>query len=906
MSLSPGTRLGTYQIVGLIGAGGMGEVYRGVDTRLNRQIAIKVLPAGYASDPERVARFDREARTLAGLDHPNIASIHGVEEAHGVTALVLELVEGPTLADRIAQGPIPIEEALPIVRQIAEALEAAHEKGIVHRDLKPANIKVRPDGTVKVLDFGLAKAFASDGSTAPAVIANSPTLTSPASMTGMGVLLGTAAYMSPEQARGGAVDRRTDLWAYGVVVYEMLAGKALFQGATITDTLAAIVATEPDWSALPKDIPAAVLRLLRRCLEKDRRRRLDSASDARLEIEDALSRPEPRLPSTVSVPSRWYRSPFMLFSGLVVVAVASALLTFGLWRRPTFTLRAPPVRLNAHLGVEAGLVVARGGVRRGAGSSLALSPDGRYLAFAAQEGNGPSRLYVRDLQELDAVALSGTDDAGGPFFSPDGVWIGFFAGGKLKKVQVTGGTVLALCDVPAARGGTWGDDGTIVYTPHPDPGAGLMRVPDAGGTPTSLTNPSEGESTHRWAQLLPGGTAVLYTASRSNTGPYDQANLVIQPLPSGSPSTIVEGGSYGRYVPTGHLVYVRAGTLFAAPFDLRRLKVTGRAVPVVQGITYAVDSGTAQFTLSASGTLAYLPATNLNTRTQLAWVERSGSTSLIREVPIWTELAFSRDGEKVAFAGRDTTGFRDIWIYEIGRDNLVPVTRNPEDDFAPSWSPTGRFITFTSARLGGIRNIFLQRADGTGQAIPLTKSARIQMGGAAWHPGGRQLAFGAADSGLLRLPVNEQDADARELATPDPLTEDRRDGNPNFSPDGKWIAYNSDDSGRQEVYVRPFPSLDFKVKVSTSGGERPRWAAGESGGQTLFYINPSDLTIMHVPVALDNGSLRARPQPWGKATVDGGTAWDVHPDGKRVLMRLAAPIQGINNHINLVFNALPN
>jgi serine/threonine-protein kinase len=718
--------------------------------------------------------------------------------------------------------------------------------------LKPTNIKVRVDGAVKVLDFGLAKAFSSEHDViGPSSLTNSPTITSPLGVTNVGVLLGTAAYMSPEQARGGLADRRSDIWAFGVVLYEMLVGRALFQGATLSDTLAAVLKTEPDWTALPKDAPVPVRRLLRRCLEKDKRRRLDSAADARLELEEALVPAEKAIPSRAAEEGRSLRRRNAVLLSAAVLAIAAALIAVGWWlpRRPVPTVAPATIRFSAGIGADASLVLPRGGARRGGGSSIAIPPDGRFLAFAAQAGTGPIQLYVRDLEQLDAVALPGTDDAAGPFFSPDGEWVGFFAQGRLKKVQVSGGAVTTLSDAPAARGGTWGDDGTIVYSPRSDPGVGLMRVSSAGGTPTPVTNVREGESTHRWAHFLPGSKAVLYTASRSNTGPYDLANLVLQPLPSGAPSVLVEGGSDGRYVPSGHLAYVRGGTLFAAPFDLERLKLTGDAAPVVEGVTYAIDAGAAQFAISTAGTLAYLPAVSADNQAELSWVSQDGTISKVRDVPNWGSLAFSPDGQRLALANR-VSGLGDIWIYDLNRDTSARLTAGPEDDFAPAWSPDGQYITFTSARLGGVRNIFVQRSDGTGQAVPLTSSQRDQQSDSVWHPAGRLLAFSDSQQGVMLLPMKQGTSGAWDQATPTLLM---RGSNPRFSPDGKWIAYNSDESGSQEVYVQPFPSLDGKWQVSTTGGQQPRWSSSE---RALLYVHPTELTIMRVPFDVDGESLR--------------------------------------------------
>ncbi len=577
LALTPGTRLGPYEVVALIGAGGMGEVYRARDTKLNRDVAIKVLLPSVAGDPDRLARFSREAQVLASLNHPNIAHIHGLEESGGVTALILELVEGEDLAQRIARGPIPLDEALPIARQIAEALEAAHDHGIIHRDLKPANIKLRADGTVKVLDFGLAKAIDPAGSSSVQAM-NSPTLSIHATQTG--IILGTAAYMSPEQAAGKAVDKRSDLWAFGVVVMEMLTGRQVFKGETVSHVLAAVLKDEPDWTALPLQTPASVRTLLRRCLEKDRKRRIADAADVRLEIDDApLAASGDGMRVGVPVPqAAWRLALPWAVVGALAAGLATVLVLWAPWRK---TMPPPaPLRLSAELGADVSLTF-------GLGDAMSLSPDGAVIAFVGQKGAGDPQLYVRQLTQLQATALSGTDEAHSPFFSPDGQWIAFFADGKLKKIAVTGGSVVTLCDAPNGRGGAWGEDGTIVFLPNT--AGSLMRVSSAGGMPEPLTSLAEGEFTQRWPQVLPGGKAVLFSGGGVAAGAWDDASLVVQALPTGARTLVQRGGYHGRYLPSGlgsperagreggHLVYLHDGTLFAAPFDLDRLAVTGPA-----------------------------------------------------------------------------------------------------------------------------------------------------------------------------------------------------------------------------------------------------------------------------------------------------------------------------------------
>ena len=584
MSLTAGTRLGSYEVLSPLGAGGMGEVFCARDMSLGREVAIKVLPDAFSADPERVARFEREARVLASLNHASIGAIYGLERAGAVTFLVLELVPGETLADRLARGPIPLSEALPIARQIADALDAAHEKSVVHRDLKPANIKVTADGRVKVLDFGLAKAMerghgSETGSHAHA-LSVSPTITTPA-MTGVGMILGTAAYMAPEQARGKNVDKRADIWAFGCVLYELLTGVRTFTADEVSDTLAFVLTKDPDWTRLPASTPQSIRTLLRRCLERDRTKRLADIADARLDIEDALtgagSEPGRESPQRVEAPRRLL--PWSVAAVATAVA-ATVLVQWAPWRNAPESMSQ---RFTVGIGADASLMTDPG-------TAAVISPDGSLLAFVAQPASGPRMLYLRRLDQLQATPLTGTEDALGPFFSPDNQWLAFFAGDKLKKVPLNGGTPVTLADAVNGRGGAWSEDGTIVFAPDTAPGATLLRVSEAGGRVAPVTTMVDGEVTHRWPHMLPGGRALLYTAHNDARG-YDEATIAIQPLPSGTPRVILRGGSHGRYLPSGHIAYVRNGTLFAVRFDVNRLEVVGDPVPVVEGISAVLSIG---------------------------------------------------------------------------------------------------------------------------------------------------------------------------------------------------------------------------------------------------------------------------------------------------------------------------
>lgn len=697
-----GQRVGAYQIVSRIATGGMGEVYRARDTKLNRQVAIKVLLPAVASDPDRLARFSREAQVLASLNHPHIAQIHGLEDAGGVRALVMEFVEGPTLADRIALGAIASDEALVIARQIAEALEAAHERGIVHRDLKPANIKVRADGTVKVLDFGLAKTLdQARGSELAA--ASSPTVNAHA--TDAGLVLGTAAYMSPEQVRGAAVDRRADMWAFGCVLYEMLTGRRVFDGGTRSDAMAAVIANEPDWTRLPADTPAPIRRLLRRCLHKDRTRRLADLADARLDIDDALS--DPHADALVAASTSRTRERLAWLCCLALVGVsAAAMLAWA-----TRALSVPPDTTRTLVsvaplgqGVAASPLEQRVGGARPTRTAVALSPDGTTLVFGAIWG-GEQQLYARAMNQLSATPIAGTSGGSSPFVSPDGQEVGFWAGGELRKVPLGGGPPVTLCKAAAIFGASWGSDGTIVFATGRN--EGLWRVSAAGGAPEALTTLQPGEYSHRLPHVLPGGRAVIFTISKG-AHKWDDTQIVVRSLATGQQTVLVTGGADGRYVSTGHLVYLRLGTLMAVPFDARRLVATGAARGLVDGVMQAANRDlsdmentlAAQFTVAETGALVYvtggaMPAPN---RT-LAWVDRQGTIQALLAPPrAYRRPRVSPDGRHVAVSTQGDIS--QIWSYDIARGALSAVTADGQSDYG-IFSPDGKRIAFRSGAAGG-------------------------------------------------------------------------------------------------------------------------------------------------------------------------------------------------------------
>jgi serine/threonine-protein kinase len=885
VALAQGTRLGPYQIAALIGAGGMGEVYRAVDTNLSRDVAIKVLPESVAADADRLARFDREARTLAALNHPNIAVIYGVERAGGITGLVMELVEGFTLAERIAEGPIPIDETLLVAKQIAEALEAAHEQGIIHRDLKPANIKLRSDGRVKVLDFGLAKAIDGSGLRVSGGVSQSPTITTPA-MTQAGVILGTAAYMSPEQARGRTVDRRADIWAFGCVLFEMLAERRVFQNDEVSDTLAFVLTKEPDWGALPTDTPPAILRLLRRCLVKDRSARLPDIGSARLEIDEARTElTSPRRESPV-LPPRGRRWVPALVSGVAIIVAIAAIAGWMNSRRLPMDRQvarvlidvAPADRLLSGMRQDAST-----GQGRPSRTVMAFAPDGRSIVFSA-ERDGQVKLYVRRLDQLEATPLQGTEEAMNPFFSPSGDEVGFYTRGALKKLPVAGGPVVTLCEVDQPFGASWGVNGQILFGPLR---GGLQSVAASGGKPSPVTKLEEGEFSHRLPQLLPDGETVLFTATRSGFPTWEDTYVIAQSLKTGERKVLIEGGADARYVSTGHLLYLKAGTLMAVPFDLSRLEVTGASVGLVANVMQAarvqpvqIDSGAGQFAVSDSGSLAYVTGgVFTQDRWSLVWVDRAGKVEPLN-LPSGAYLAprLSPDGKRIAFA--TSTGDWDIWTYEISRGVATRLSMEGEQSI-PVWTPDGARLIFTSGFTGTRGGaLFARNADGSG--TPERLATTVSGYANAWTSDGT-LIF-SSDGDLWRW----SGVDKRE---PQPLVSSpAQEIAAELSSDGEWLAYNggSLDAQSNRIYVQRYPALDLREAVA--GGTGAKW---REDGRELYFVQsasgegPLKIRVMAVPITtrptLTIGSPRELFE--GPFRIDGPfRGYDVTPDGQRFLM----------------------
>ena len=897
MTLATGTQLGPYKVLAAIGSGGMGEVYQAHDSKLGRDVAIKVLPEAFAYDAERLSRFQREAKMLASLNHPNIATIHGLEQSNGTQYLVMELVSGETLAERVKrEGAVPVEEALTICKQIAEALEAAHEKGIIHRDLKPANVKVTPEGKVKVLDFGLAKAFAGDAANDDP--SNSPTLSMAATM--HGVILGTAAYMSPEQARGKSVNKATDIWAFGCVLYELLCGHAAFEGEDITEILAAVVKTEPDWSRLPEATPPAIRVLLRRCLRKDRRQRLQDATDVRIEIEEALDAPATGVAAATVPATRGWRERLAWAAAALFVLTTIAFAIGFVLRAPKAQQPLQTVRLSAEIGADASLFT-------GNGSSTILSPDGTRLAVVASGADQKYRLYVRSLDQLRAAALSGTEAADGPFFSPDGQWIGFFADGKLKKISVQGGVAVTLCDVPNARGGSWGDDGTIVFAP--DNRVALSKVSSAGGTPQPLTtlDKQAGEVTQRWPQVLPGSEAVLFTSS-THGNDYEDADIVVYSVASGQRKTVQRGGFYARYLPSGHLVYMHEGTLFAVPFDLKRLEVTGQPAPILEGVV-TTASGGAQLSVSETGNLVYVAGRGGFQNVSIYWMDRDGKFTPLRETPGgYSNPAFSPDGKRLALDINDGKR-RDIWVYEWERDALTRLTFAGEVNGYPVWTPDGQRVVYSSQEKGGTLNLWWIRADGGGNAQRLAESKSAQAA-RSWRPDGKVLAFiqinPGTNSDIMTLPIEGDEKSGWKPGEPKPFVNSAfNEREPVFSSDGRWLAYMSNESGSYEVYVRPFPGPGGKWQISTGGGLYPLWSRD---GKELFY-RTEDSKIAVVTYTASADSFHAdKPQLWSPGQFTerglGFHNFDLHPDGKRFAVLKAPGTEQAPtvNKVSFIFN----
>jgi serine/threonine-protein kinase len=799
-----GDRLGPYEVISALGAGGMGEVYRATDTVLKRQVALKVLPPEVADDPERVARFQREAEVLASLNHPNVAHLYGIEKSNGTLALVMELVEGETLADRIAKGPILLDEALPIAKQIAEALEAAHEQGIIHRDLKPANVKVRDDGTVKVLDFGLAKALepiASSGVAASA-LTNSPTITSPALMTGIGVLLGTAAYMSPEQAKGRPADHRSDVFSFGVVLYEMLTGRQPFCGETAPDVLASLLVRDADLTRLPPNLPTRLVEAIERALEKNPKRRWQAVGDLRAELDRiAIS---PRAALTPGIRRQPWRRGLPYLVGILVGSVVTGWMVWVV-RPDRPALSRPVVRWMFTL--ESGQAFTNLGRRL-----LTISPDATQIVYVANQ-----RLYLRSMSNLEARPIAGTDNnltgVVDPVFSPDGRSVVFYAGRTLKKISLASGTVITLCEADLPFGISWTHDDVIVFGQGTK---GIMRVPARGGPPTVVATVQNAEVASS-PQLLPGGQAALFTVADRTVADWSRTRIVVQSLKSGERKPLIEGGSDGRYLPTGQIVYASGGSLFAVPFDLTRLAINGEPTRVLDGISQAYGTGEGQFSTAATGSLVYIPGPVTDaSQASLAWIDRTGQAEPLSLPPGPYEYprVAPPDGRYVAY-DTDAGGEAVIWIAETSGAGAPLRLTLAGRNRVPVWSPDGTRLAFQSDHDGGAA-IWWWRADGSSAAERLTTPAPgTSQVPNAWSSDGRTLLFDVvtgSDYSLWSL-----DLLTRHVTSVGTI-HSRYPTSGTFSPDGRWMAYY-DSSAETGLFIQPFPPTDARrYQITTAGG----------------------------------------------------------------------------------------
>ena len=882
-----GRRLGVYQMLERIGAGGMGEVYRARDSKLGREVAIKILPRLFISDPDRLARFGREARVLASLNHPHIGAIYGLEEADGIRALVLELVEGETLSDRIARGPIPTGDFLTIARQIADALDAAHEKGIIHRDLKPANIKITPDGSVKVLDFGLAKATAGDGAT--------PDLTQSLAVTASGTreghVLGTPAYMSPEQARGKPVDKRTDIWAFGCVIYEMLTGCSPFARESISDTIAAILEREPDWDALPAGTPTAVRRLLHRCLDKELTRRLRDIGDARMELDDASCSQGSPISTTAQISS--HRPPAFWF--VAVSAVLSALIAaFAAWNLKPAPAPAPgsQARFVLPMPNDVGLLMDR------YGSDVTVSPDGKYVAFVGRRAS-TAQLYLRRIADEETTVLTDTDGAQQPFFSPDSRWLAFFADGKLKKVPITGGVPEVMGDAPGSRGGFWSENGTIVFAPL-SRGSGILQVSaDADGVaPKHITtlDANRGETSHRLPELLPDGNAILFVAYGDT---YDHVSIVAQSLKTGERKVLIDEASQPHFASTGHLLYVqpkRPGTIMAVAFDPENLRVMGTPVPVVEGVL-TIRGDYAHWSFSRSGMLVYAAGGFKEPENDLVFVDRKGNAEAVG-TPAQRPYAFPRlspDGKRVVVAQLRIQN--TLWLYDLAGGSFNRVTHEG-NAFWPVWTPDGKRITYASNRAGPWR-LFWKPFDGSEKeqmlAEPGTGSAQIPY---SWSADGKVLLY-ADDTPKTSKDVwalRKEDGHRQALLQTSASEVDAR-----ISPDGRWMAYASDESGRYEVWVQSVPGSGGKWQISTEGGREPVWA---HSGREIFYRSGDKMMSAAVTTkpTFQPGTSRLLFQGPYVGTGTNSPNYDVTVDDQHFLMVRVSEQQSQHTDFNVVLN----
>ena len=897
MSLNPGARLSSYEIVALLGVGGMGEVYRARDTTLDRDVALKVLPELFTTDPERRGRFEREAKLLATLNHPNIAQVYGAGVS-GHAFIAMELIEGEDLSAHIARGPLPVQQALAYARQIAAALETAHDQGIVHRDLKPGNVKVREDGAVKVLDFGLAKALAVDAEAAAASVSNSPTLT--ARSTQLGMILGTAAYMAPEQAKGRAVDRRADVWAFGVVLFEMLTGRRVFNGEDVSEVLASVLKTDPDWTSLPADLPAPVRRLLQRCLEKDPKKRLRDVSEGVIQMDDALAGGLSSGLITAETTARrpWWSRPLVVAAATAVVA-AAAVYVAG---KATAPAAAPSESVRFSFNPSPALNVTP--MYR----DFAISPDGRLIVFSAIAAQTPPMLYVRRLDEFDVAVIRGTEGAYGPFFSPNGQWIGFVDSSDrttVRKVPLTGGppTTIGKASTPLA-GAAWLTDGTIVLGAAGSP---LLRVSENGGTPVPIVGPDPkgpGFLEHLFPSAVPGTNVIVFLSNALNRQPMNAARLAAIDLTTQRIVTSTIQGGQPSYLDPGHVLYPGAdGSLRAVGFDAGTMTFSSNPVPVLEGVGVKTSGG-ANFAVASNGALVYSSGTPILAMRTLVWADRTGkATPITAPARNYYYARVSPDGKRLSLDVRDQE--EDIWIWNLARGNLSRLTDKDGPDQYGLWTPNGEQIVFAS--IGGDRiEIFWHRPDAVGTPEQITDTAAeglTPFPNAITTDGKQVILRSLVRRGTASMQNDLFLVDIKGDRKVKPLlSTEHEELNAALSPDGKYMAFESDQSGTFEIYVRPFPDVNSRQwPVSTAGGAEAVWS---HNGREIFYISP-DAKMMAVRVTTSPSFELGKPEELFdvKPYYFGGLGrnYDVAKDGRFVLVK-NGNAASTNTTINVVLN----
>ncbi len=892
MPLSAGTKLGPYEVLSAIGAGGMGEVYKARDTRLNRIVAIKVLPVHLADRAKLRERFDREAKTIASLNHPHICTLHDIGHQDEIDFLVMEYLEGEALATRLLKGSLPLEQVLQYSIEISDALDKAHRKGVTHRDLKPGNIMLTKTGT-KLLDFGLAK-LKQEAAPANVPLSELPTAKDP--LTAQGTIVGTLQYMAPEQLEGKEVDARTDIFAFGAVVYEMATGKRAFEGKSQASLMVAILERDPlPMSSLEPMTPPALNRVVKKCLAKEPEKRWQAASDVCDELK-WIAEGGSQVSSLPNAPARGIRTRWteaLLWGG--ASALLAAIVGLAVWNlKPSPSASRTVSRLSITLPPS----------QRLAGSDqpvVALSSDGSSLAYVAIQGDS-QQIYLRAMGSLEARPVSGTEGAVAPFFSPDGQWLGFFAGTKLKKISVSGGAALTLGDAVNPRGASWGSQGIIAFAPSIS--SVLLQVSDAGGTPQPLTRLGKGENSNRWPEFLPGGKALLFTAGTSVPGIFISAQVAVQSVGTGERRNLIQGGTLPRYAPSGHLVYAQGGSLMAVPFDPQRQTATGAAVPVVEGILQSPVTGAAQYSFSSTGSLVYVPGGVQAVQSRLVWVNRNGAEQpLATHAHTYQLPRLSPDGRRVAVGIVEQESH--VWLYDLSRDSLTRFTFEGNTNFAPVWTPDGKRIAFISNKEGP-QNVFWQLADGSGGLERLTTSEYTQSP-TSWSPNGQLLAFfennptTGNDIWVLRMgdasPASGQVREAQPF-----LRTSFNETAPRFSPDGRWLAYVSEESGRYEIYVRTYPGPGGKWQISTEGGAEPAW---NPNGRELFYRRGNKMMAADIAPQPSFAAGKPRVLFEGLYLPSQGTSpnYDVSPDGQRFLMlKPTESAEAAPTQINVVLN----